>query len=370
MQSSLRFGRILGIPIGAHSSWLLIAGLVTISLARGYFPREYPGWGPETYWVVAAITAALFFASVLIHELGHSIVARREGLPVHGITLFVFGGIAQIGREPSSAFSELRIAIAGPLTSLALAGAFRVLGLLEIVHPVLGAPGIYLSRINALLALFNLIPGFPLDGGRVLRAMLWHLGRDFRQATFWAASVGRGVALLLIGWGVVRTLSGDLGGLWIAFIGWFLENAAESSYQHVAVRDLLSGVRVRDLMTSECPTVPGALPLERFVDEHVLRAGRRCVVVTNGTDLLGLVTLHNIKTVQREEWASRTVADIMTPIEGLQRVHPNDNVLTVLQRMDEADVHQVPVTDNGQLVGLFTREHLIRYIRARTELGV
>ena len=369
-KGSLIFARAFGIPLGIHYSWPLIAALVAFSLAKGYFPTEYPGWSSELYWITAVITTIFFFASVVTHELGHSIVALREGLPVRSITLFIFGGLAQIGREPRTAAAELRIAAAGPVVSLGLAGLFRALSFLP-AAPMLAASGTYLSRINLMLAVFNLLPGFPLDGGRILRAILWATTGNLRTATRQAATVGQVLAFGLIFLGVWQIFLGNpLNGLWIAFIGWFLNSAAESSLHQAALGQLLEGVKVRDLMTGECPVVDGTTSLEQFVDEHVLRAGRRCVLVTEDQSLRGMMTLHNIRTVPREHWSRRTVAEVMTPIEQLQRARLDEDVWSLLQRMDEADVHQMPVTDDGRLVGLITREHLIRYIRTRLELGI
>jgi len=371
MRGSITLGEILGIAIRLHSSWFLIAALVTWSLAGGYFPQEYPGWAAATYWIVGAVTAILFFASVLLHELGHSVLALREKVPVRSITLFIFGGVAQISREPPTAGAEFRIAIAGPLTSLALAGLF---GLLKVAVPgdaVLAAPAAYLARINLGLALFNLIPGFPLDGGRVLRSLLWGLGANFRSATRWASWAGRGVAFLFILAGVGQMfLGGFLNGLWIAFIGWFLNNAAESSYQQVVLRDTLAGVTAADVMSRECLTVPSDLPLDRLVEDHVLSAGRRCFFIADSGDLQGLITLHNIKAVPSDRRDGFTASQVMTPVDALFRARPDEDLLSLLQRMDEADVNQVPVMDNGHLLGVITREHLLRYMRLRSDLGI
>ena len=371
MHTALTLGKILGIPIRVHSSWFLVAALVTWSLAGGYFPQEHPGWATATYWFVGVITAVLFFASVLTHELGHSVVALREGVPVRSITLFIFGGVARIGREPPRAGAEFRIAIAGPLTSLGLAGAFGLLKLALAFNPVLAAPVTYLGRINLMLALFNLIPGFPLDGGRVLRAVLWGLGGSLRQATRWASAVGQGVAFLFILLGVGHMFLGDfLDGLWITFIGWFLNNAAESSYRQALLRDRLVGVTARDVMDQECPTVSGDLLLDRLVDDHILNTGRRCFFVTQDGELQGLITLHNVRNTPRNRWNVVTVRQAMTPVDALFWAGPDEDVWTLLQRMDEADVNQVPVMDDGRLVGMITREHLLRHVRIRSELGI
>ncbi len=371
MRGSLTVGQVYGIPIRVHSTWFLIFALIAWSLAGGYFPLEYPGWEPATYWVVGVITAVLFFVSVLIHELAHSVVAIREGITVRSITLFIFGGVAQIEREPPSAGAEFRIAIAGPLTSLVLAVVFILLGSGLAVNSTLAAPAMYLGRINLLLALFNLIPGFPLDGGRVLRAILWGLGDNFRQATRWASRVGGVVAFLFIAYGIALMFFGNFfNGLWTAFIGWFLNNAAQSSYQQVVLRDLLSGVKVRDVMSQQCSAIPGDLRLDRLVHDHILGSGNRCLFVADEGALQGLVTLHNVKAVPRERWSEATASQIMTPVGELLSARPDEDVFTLLQRMDEADVNQAPVMGNGRMVGMITREHLLRYIRTLSELGI
>lgn len=379
MRASLTFGRIFGIPIGVHSSWFLVAALITWSLAGGYFPQEYPTWSPATYWIVGGITAILFFASVLIHELGHSVLALQEGVPVRGITLFIFGGVAQIGREPPSAGAEFRIAIAGPATSFALAGIFALLGFTAPINPVAAAPAVYLGRINLILATFNLIPGFPLDGGRVLRAILWQYAGNFRKATRWATTVGRGVAYVMILGGFAMMLgvrlpyfgSGLINGLWIAFIGWFLNNAAEASNQQAVLRDSLAGVTVRDVMTPQCPMVSGDLQLDRLVNEHILGSGQRCFFVSGDFgDLKGMITIHNVRNVPRHDWDKVTAGQVMTPVDSLEWARPDEEVYTLLQRMDESDVNQMPVMDNGHLVGMVTRENLLHYIRTRSELGI
>lgn len=371
VRPSFSLGRVFGIPIGAHSSWLLIVALLAWSLAIGYFPKEYPGWTAPAYWIAAAITSLLFFASVLIHELGHSVLALRHGVPVRGITLFIFGGVALIGREPPTARAEFQIAIAGPITSFALGGAFSLLGWLMAGHPVASACAVYLGRINSLLALFNLIPGFPLDGGRILRAILWGTGGSFLKATRWASTVGQAVAFGFIFYGAADIFFGRfLNGLWIAFIGWFLYSAAEASYQRVVLRDTVGAMKARELMTEQCPTVPSDLRLDRLVHDHILGTGRRCFFVVQADGLEGLVTLHNIKEIPRERWDAVTAGQVMTPLGRLQWASPEDNIMTLLDRMDEADVNQIPVVDHGRLAGMISREQLLRYLRTRSELGI
>jgi Zn-dependent protease len=372
MKNSLQLGKILGIPIKLHISWFLVAVLITWTLAAGYFPQEYPGWPALTYWLVGAITAIFFFASVLVHELGHSVLALREQVPVKDITLFIFGGVAKIGREPPTAGAEFRIAIAGPVSSLVLATVFGLLGSAFAGSPISAAPLAYLSRINLLLAVFNMIPGFPLDGGRVLRAALWAYGGSFQNATRWASRAGRVVAygFILFGVGQILIGNGFLNGLWLVFIGWFLNNAAESSYQQVLLREVLKGVKASSVMTQECATVPGSLSVDQLVEEHVLTGGQRCFFVSDGGNMEGLITLHNLRSVPRERRPGLTSGQVMTRIDGVLQVHPDDDLWNVLQKMDEHDINQVPVMADDKFLGMITRERLLHDIRLRAELGV
>jgi len=369
MRPTFTFARILGIPIGAHSSWFIVFALVTWSLAANYFPAVQPDWSPALAWLLGLVTSLVFFASVLTHELGHAVIALREGVPVKRITLFIFGGIAQVDREPPSAGAELRIAIAGPITSLGLGALFGVVAWVA-TSPIIETPARYLSLINVLLGVFNLVPGFPLDGGRVLRAILWWRSGDFRRASAAASFSGKAVAFVFVLWGVQQIFSGNLlGGIWIAFIGWFLQNAAEATQQQAVLKDVLGGVRARDVMSRDPPTVPRWLPLTRLVHEKILSSGRRCFIVADEAGTSGIVTLHQVKTVARDRWPFVTVADVMLPIEEVVSASPDEEVLLLLQRMDERNIHQLPVLEDGQLIGLITREHLLRFIRTRAELG-
>jgi Zn-dependent protease/CBS domain-containing protein len=370
MRGSLSLGRILGIPIRLHVSWFLIAGLVTWTLAAGYFPQENPGWTPTTYWVVGAIASLLLFASVLLHELGHSVLALREEVPVKSITLFAFGGVAQIGREPPTAGAEFRIAIAGPLTSLGLAAVFGSLGALLADYALLATPLAYLGRINLLLALFNMIPGFPLDGGRVLRAALWHFGGSLRNATRWASRVGQAIAFLFISLGAIQFLLGGLAnGLWFAFIGWYLNGAARASYQQAALRDILATVKARNVGVEQCAPVASDLRLDQLVKERILQEGQRCFFVTESDNAQGVVTLDDVRAVSQDQRSALTASQIMRPVGTILPAHADDDAWSLVQRMSEEGVSEIPVTDNGQLLGLITREKLFNYFRLRSELA-
>jgi Zn-dependent protease/predicted transcriptional regulator len=365
---SIKLGRILGIPIRIHTSWFLIAILLTWSLGGSYFPRAYPGWSAAAYWSIGAITAVFLFVSVLLHELGHSVLALRAKVPVKSITLFFFGGVAQIDRELPTAGAEFRIAIAGPLTSLILSGLLRMMGQVAGDNTTLAAVLGYQARINLTLALFNMIPGFPLDGGRVLRALLWSLGGSLRNATLWASRLGRGIAFLFIALGVGQFfLAGNPDGLWYAFIGWFLSNAARFSYRQVVLQDSLSGVKARNVMAQKCLTVPADLRVANLVQDYILDAGYDCFFVTHDGHFAGLITLDSIRAAGRDLQRGLTARQVMTPVDSGFRADPDEDILDLLQKMNAAHVNQVPVMQNGNLLGVITRENLWQYIRLRGE---
>lgn len=372
MGSSLQLGRIFGIPVYINYTWFIIFALVTFSLGSHYFPQNYPGWPSGLYWAVGLVTSVLFFASVVAHELSHSLVARASGIPVRSITLFIFGGVAQITSEATRPRDELIMALAGPLSSIAIAVVCGAVWLMTntIAEP-LAALVSWLGAINVSLAAFNLIPGFPLDGGRALRAVLWMTGGDFRQSTRVASTVGVAIAYLFIVGGLWIAFASSLAdGLWIAFIGWFLENAAQSSLRQMVLQDSLRGVKVRDVMTSDCVHLSPSVSVEDLVDNYVLPTGRRCFVISDEDRMLGLVTLHNVKELRREDWPVTRVSEIMSPVDQLQVASPRDDVASVLQRMDQEDVNQLPVVDDGRFLGLIARDNLLRLIRVRSELRV
>jgi Zn-dependent protease len=366
---SVRLGKIWGIPIGINASWFIVFVLLTLSLVT-QFAQLHPRWSAAYHYTLGALTSLLFFTSVLLHELGHSAVAVRKGIPIHSITLFVFGGVAQLGKEPDRPRTEWQIAIAGPIVSFALSLVFGVVGVLATGRSEgLQELGQWLGVINLRLALFNLLPGFPLDGGRVFRALVWGQTGDFTRATRIAADVGKGVAYLFILGGIWLGLGGALvQGLWIAFIGWFLLSAAEMSVQQLALKQALAGLHARDVMTPECPRVPAHLSLSQLVEEYILSSGRRCFVVTVSGQLLGLITVHQVKNIPRPDWPHTTVQQVMIPLAQLRWVAPEAEVDEVLALMDDGDVGQVPVVRDGQLLGLIGRDHLLRVIRARLEL--
>lgn len=370
-KNTISLGRILGIPVGLDPSWFLIFVLITWTLASSYFPNEFKNWSTVQFWIVGAVTAILFFTSVVLHELGHSILALRYKIPVTKITLFIFGGVAQIASEPPSAVAEFFIAIAGPLTSFALAAIFSLLEVVSTSVAPIFAMAKYLAYINGALALFNLIPGFPLDGGRVFRAIVWGITHNLRRATEIATTLGRAVAYLFIIYGVWQILQGNwANGLWIAFIGWFLENAATAQLQQQRIHDLLAGHTVAQAMSRSCVTVPVDLTLQELVDRHILGEGQRCLMLTKGEEIAGLLTLHHIREVPREKWGTITAGEVMTPLSTMKRITPEAGLEKALDEMGADGVNQLPVVSDSKVEGMLSREDIINYLRRLQMLGM
>jgi len=369
-RSSISLGRILGIPIGLDYSWFLIFALLTWSLATSYFPAEFKNWPSAQYWIVGAATVILMFASVLVHELGHSVVALRYKIPVRSITLFVFGGVAQIGAEPPSAAAEFWIAIAGPITSFALAILFGLLQpLLGAFSPLL-AIATYLAYINGALALFNLIPGFPLDGGRVFRAIVWGTTHSLHRATLIAANLGRLIAFLFILVGVWQLFTGNfVNGLWIAFIGWFLESAASSQIHQQTIHDLLAGHLVADTMRRDYTAILPDTNLEQLITKHILGNGQRSLVVQQDDRMDGLLTLHNVKAIPSSAWLTTTAAQVMIPVAKMKWLRPEAELVDALGEMDRDGVNQLPVMVGDQIQGVLGRDDVISLIRTLSEFS-
>ena len=365
----MKIGRIRGIPIYLHPSWLVIFALITVSLAEE-FATQHPHWSQAQHWSLGVLTSVLFFASVVFHEMGHSVVAQHYRIPVISITLFVFGGLARIGREPESAKQEFNIAVAGPLASYVLAVGFWLLTRGFPASEMFGALALWLAQINFVLATFNLVPGFPLDGGRILRALAWGVTGDYTRATHFASRSGQLLAYIMIFLGIweALTLHNYIGGLWLAFIGWFVLTAAQESYAQVAIRSALQGLRAGDIMSQELPTIGRDISLEEYGHE-ILRTGRRCHLVVANGELMGLMTIHALNGVPREQWANTSVQAAMLPRDQIHWAAPEEPVLGLLERMQNEDVNQMPVVANGHVVGIVTRDSILRVIRTRVEMG-
>jgi Zn-dependent protease len=366
-------GRIFGIPIYLHSSWVLAFVLISLSL-EGQFAQQYPKWTPAWHWTIGLATSLLFFASVIFHELCHSVVALRYKIRVVSITLFIFGGLARIGRDPDKARQEFNIAVAGPLSSYFLAAVFYGLSLLFPSSEMLDALCTWLSGINFALATFNLLPGFPLDGGRIFRAIVWGWTKDFSRATRTASTAGRLIAYGMILFGIwYAAFKGQWqSGLWFAFIGWFVLNAAQESVAQLAVRETLSGLRASDVMSHEIPTVQGSSSLDEYGAE-VLRTGRRCHLVTNDDRFVGMMNTHTLNSVPKEEWNSTSVQAAMIPRDKILWAAPEEPLLRLLERLLASDINQMPVVSDGaagsQIVGMISRDSILRVMQARAELG-
>jgi Zn-dependent protease/CBS domain-containing protein len=367
---TIPLGRILGIPVGLDYSWFLIFVLLTWTMAVGYYPAEFKNWPVIQYWLLGAATAIMLFVSVLLHELGHSVVAMRYNIPVRSITLFIFGGVSQISTEPPSATAAFWISIAGPAVSFALAGLFGLLQPFFIGVAPLLALFKYLVYINVALGVFNLIPGFPLDGGGVFRAIVWGFNRNMRRATLIAANVGRFIAYLFIIFGVWQIIEGRFfDGMWIAFIGWFLESAAVAQVQQQMLERVLAGHNVSAAMRRDYTAVTPDTTLEQLVNDHILGSGLRSLVVKHGDKVAGLLTLHHIKRFARSEWPMVTADQAMIPAEQMKRVRPDTELWAALEEMDRDGVNQLPVMVDGQIQGMLSREDVIRYLRTLQDYG-
>ena len=369
MQSQIKLGRIFGIQIGLHYSWFLIALLIVFSLSA-QFRATNPQWGDGTIFAMAVITAVLFFISLLLHEMAHSLVATMNGLPVREITLFALGGVSQIEKNPTSAKVEFWMAFVGPLTSFVIGGL--CLGIARLLGGEAGGPWIamllWLGYINVALGFFNLVPGYPLDGGRVLRAIVWWQTGDADRSTKIAARVGQAVAFILIAYGIFRYFTGvGIGGLWTAFIGWFLLQAARESYRQVDLIQALNGIRVSDVMIRDCPTVEGWLNLQNFVEQDLLRSAKRCFIVVEHGEVAGLVTPHEIKQVERSRWPLTTMREVMRPIDDLRSVSPEAPLGSALEAMSRNDVNQLPVVRQGHLEGVLSRAQILNYLQTHAE---
>ena len=369
MRSQIRLGRIFGIGIGLHYSWFLIAFLIVVSLAAQFHVTN-PEWGEAMIVALALTTGVLFFVSLLLHELCHSLFAKSHGLPVREITLFALGGVSQIEKNPTSAGAEFWMAFVGPLASAAIGVVCLVAGRVA-AAPSSAAYAMFswLGYINLGLAAFNMIPGYPLDGGRILRAVLWWKSGDAERSTRQAARVGQVVGVLLIALGILRFFTGaGFGGLWIAFIGWFLLQAAGESAVGAGLTRVLEGATVADIMTHDCPTVDGNLNVKNFVEEQLLRTGDRCFMVLDNNGLAGLVTSHEVKTLDRARWPYTTVFDIMRPIDEIRTVQPETPLTAALEIMSRENLNQLPVMKDRHMEGVLTRARVLSFLQNRFDL--
>ena len=375
MPGSFRIARILGIDVRVHLSWILIFLLVTFSLADQVFPFTYPTWSQQKTIIVAAITALLFFGSVVVHEFAHALVARRFKMSVSSITLFLLGGVASLTREPPSAKAEFSMAIAGPVTSLVIGAVALALSQLVTdsldrvpsLQPVEAVAG-YLGYVNVAVAVFNLIPGFPLDGGRVLRSIIWGVRRDRATATRIAARGGQVVAALFAIWAAYRVFTGDTGGLWMGLIAYFLYGAATQTLDQERVASAVGGARVAQLMTTDFIAVPRSTSIGTLVRDHLLPNNLRAVPVVDGGAFAGLVTINDLRKVEQEQWPTTPISEVMAPATDIPVVAPNDPLTVALDRFGP-DLPLLPVVENGVLRGVLHRDSVLGYVRMREMVG-
>jgi Zn-dependent protease/CBS domain-containing protein len=371
-RGSFPIGTIAGIKIALHPTWLIIALLITLTLGAGDLPSRFPGWPPLAYAALGAGVAILFFASVLAHELSHALVARRFGIGVRDITLFIFGGAATMERDAETPREEALVSLAGPACSLVIAAALIGLSAL-IQHSHVGIIAGWLGVLNLSLALFNVIPAFPMDGGRVLRAVLWRWRGDRFLATRGAAAVGRAFGYLLIVIGVWWALVGSLGNVWLALIGWFISNAAGATVTQMSIQRSMAGIRVRDVMDAQPASISPNTSVEDLVNERLARGESRSFLVRHDDGgLAGIVTLSDVQRVARDDWPAARVTDIMTRYDKLARIGPDDQLEKALEVLQEQEVNQLPVVepDGRTVVGLLTRAGILRLVDTRLKLGV
>ncbi len=370
MPGSLRLGRLLGFDVYAHASWFLISVLLTWSLAVDWFPKSFADWSPQTYWVTALISTFLLFLCVLFHELAHALVARAYNLGVKGITLFIFGGVAEIDQETKRPGVEFQVAISGPIASLLLAGLAFVLSLpFRASTAPMEAVLDYLAISNLLIGLFNLVPGFPLDGGRIARSIIWKATGNFQKATNIASFAGQACGYLFILLGIATFFFGDFfDGLWIVFIGWFLLSAAQATRAQAVIQSALEGVTVRQVMNPQPVSVPANISLQKVIDEYLLPQGLLAAPVVQGEYLSGLITLNDIAIVERERWSYTPVGHVMVLLENVYTAAPDQLLNEVLQEIVTRNVQQVPVVENLRLIGVLNRESIVRYLHVRQSL--
>jgi Zn-dependent protease/CBS domain-containing protein len=369
---SMKMFKLLGFEVKIDASWLIIAVLVTWSLAAGLFPYLYPGMARETYWTMGVLGSLGLFASIVAHEFCHSLVARQVGIPMKGITLFIFGGVAEMGDEPPTARAEFMMAIVGPLSSMAIGAVFYLIyrggqsaGWSTAVNGVI----YYIAYINGILAAFNLLPAFPLDGGRVLRSILWGAKGNLRWATRVSSTIGSAFGLGLIFLGILRFIGGEvIAGVWMFLIGMFLRNAAQMSYQQLLVRKALEGEPVRRFMTADPVTVPSSLTIEKLVEDYIYKYHHKMFPVMEGEKLVGCITTRQVKEIPREAWSRETVREAASPISAENTISAATDAVKALAMMNQSAASRLLVVEGGHLVGLVSLKDLLDFFSLKVEL--
>ena len=373
MKGSYLIGTIRGIKIEINISWLAAFLLISATLATGFFPARYPDWGQDIYWILGSSVAILMLLSIISHELSHSLVANRLGVGVKRITLFIFGGIADLEKEPDSPKKEFLVAIAGPMMSLVLVVVFRAIGVgadyLKLPE-YFSVDFLYLSSINLVLAVFNMFPAFPLDGGRVLRAAIWHFTGNLHKATRIASTIGQWFGYFLMFIGLTNMFYGNLiNGLWILFIGYFVVQASQSSYQNTIVSDIFSRTMVGEFMTREVVAIDRSVSVSDAVDEYFFRYKYNVFPVMDEDDVIGIITIDNVKRIPKEEWGVTTVGAIATELGDVLRVSPDETVSNVISKIFSNNIGRVLVMEEGSLVGIVSRTDIMNHLRIYMQLN-
>ncbi|HUU39431.1 MAG TPA: site-2 protease family protein [Desulfatiglandales bacterium] len=364
--------KLLGFEVGIDWSWIIIAILIAWSLSTGLFPSYYKDLSAQMYWIMGIVGAAGLFLSIIVHEFSHSLVARRYGIPIKGITLFIFGGVAQMEEEPPSPKAEFMMAIVGPLSSIAIAlilyGIYLSGKQGGLPVPVNGVVG-YLAMINGILAGFNLLPAFPLDGGRVLRSILWGVKKNLKWATRVSSWIGSGFGILLIVLGVVNVLRGNfIGGMWWFLIGMFLNGAAKSSYQQLITRKALEGEPVRRFMKTDPVTVPASISLKELVEDYIYRYHYKMFPVMVNSKLVGCITTKQLRDVPREEWDQKKVRDMAIQCSPENTIESKEDAMKALSKMKATGVSRLMVVEGGHLVGVISLKDILELLSLKVEL--
>jgi Zn-dependent proteases len=371
MKGSIAIGKIKGIQLEINISWFVIFGLVIFTLATSYFPQNYPAWDPVLKWTISSIIALLLFSSVLLHELSHSLVSKSLGIEVKKISLFIFGGIAQIEKEPDEPAKELKIAIAGPATSILLYMLFTILSNIVVVFgasEVITVLLAYVANVNLVLAIFNMVPAFPLDGGRVLRAIIWYLTDNLQKATRIASSLGSIFSYFLIFIGIFGVLSGTfISGIWFIFIGWFINQASQSSYQNMVMSDIFNKIPVSEFMTDKVMTVDCYISVRELVDSYFFKYRFASFPVRRNEEVIGIVNRDRVKDLDKELWNQTTVNSITDPLNDNLIVSPDECVSDAMKKLFSNEIGRVLVMDQARLIGIVSRTDILNYIRIHSQ---
>lgn len=370
--SSFKLFKVFGIEIRLDISWFIVFALFAYYFGFNYFPAVLPGVNNGIIAIVTFITVILFFTSVLVHEMSHSLVAKSKGTPVERITLFLFGGMAQIEKEPETPVNEFTMAIAGPVASFVLAIIFGVIWLLTGQYELIREPVRYLTIINIVLGVFNMLPGYPLDGGRVLRSIIWKVTGNIKKATFIASSTGRVIGFLIIAVGIFFLFTGNfLNGIWFAFIGWFLQSSAQMGYRQLVFETSIKGVKVGDVMNDDIVMVEKDMSLQELIDEYFMRYrfGRFPVVEDLRSErLIGIISLHDIKSVERQRWPEVKVGDIVKIITENEKVDMSMEVSDAIKKMGKSGLGHLVIMSGNKLKGIITKSDVMRFIKLQSEL--